>query len=316
MPTVPIGPLGVRALAAQHGDAPMQFFCETEGVAYRSELPDRLLDLRHTLDAGIHTYSCSADLALDAVWPGLWEQAYPEDEDLNPWLRFGINNGDGEPGAVWRSFAWAITSGTTRYLVPNYYGDASARALGLDPGAVDLVDWEYDVDVAQPAASFEVADRGFVRARHVVPIRPKPSKWERSTRDKARLFPVEALSDLHRIAPVVSEATSEITIFALAGPDRHDALLRTLRGSTRPTLSAVLGPGDVLVDIAIEHDGFGRSHLSARSAEPLAAINELAAHYGRSFQRYVECIETIETFSEFVEAVEQLTSPPGNTMGT
>ncbi len=69
----------------------------------------RLFDFRHTADAGVHTYSCSASVTLEAVWPGLWEQEYPRDSNLNPYLRFGINNGDGEPQAVWRAFAWAST---------------------------------------------------------------------------------------------------------------------------------------------------------------------------------------------------------------
>ncbi len=270
----------------------------------------RLFNFLHSVDAGIHTYSSSAALALEAVWPGLWEQAYPEAQNLNPYLRFGINNGDGEPLAVWRAFAWAVTNGTARYAIPNYYGDDSARALGFDSGAVDLVDWEYDVDVADADAAFEMADRGFVRARHVVPGRPPPSEWDRSTRSKARLLPLRAMGDLHQLARVTSEATSEITIFGLAGPDRYAALLHILRSPERPSLLDVLKPGDLLVDLAVEHDGFGRSHMSVRSTEPLKEIDNLAAHFSRSFARYVEGIGQVETFKEFAEAVEDLTRPP------
>ncbi len=271
-----------------------------------------LLDLRHTVDAGIHTYSCSAIMALEAVWPGLWEQEYPQDKNLNPYLRFGINNGGGEPQAVWRAFAWAITAGTSRHAIPNYYGDDAARALDLDPRAVDLVDWDYDVDVADPEASFETADRGLVRARHVVPLRPAPSEWERSTSANARLLPLQSLADLHQLARVTSEATSEITIFGLAGPERYDALLSVLQSRERPSLSDVTELSDVIVDIAVEHDGFGRSHLSVRSTKPLLAIHDVAAHFSRSFERYVEGIGKIQTFSDFAEAVGDLTRSPGH----
>ena len=269
-----------------------------------------LFDFRHTADAGVHTYACSASVALEAVWPGLWEQEYPRDSNLNPYLRFGINNGDGEPQAVWRAFAWAITNGTTRFAIPNYYGDDPANALGLDLAAVDLVDWEYDVDVGDPNATFATADRGFVHARHVVPLRPEPTEWERSTRSKARVLPLRSLADLHQLARATSEATSEITIFGLLHSDRYGALLDTLRGSARPRLSDVIEPGDVLVDLAVEHDGFGMSHLSVRSRTPLTAIHDIAAHFDRSFERYVTQVEAVGGFDEFAESIEALTRSP------
>ncbi len=270
----------------------------------------RLFDFRHTADAGVHTYSCSASVTLEAMWPGLWEQEYPGDTDLNPYLRFGINNGDGEPQAVWRAFAWAITNGTSRFAIPNYYGDVSAKALGHDPEAVDLVDWEYDVDVGDPSATFASADRGFVHARHVVPLQPEPTEWESSTRSKARVLPLRSLADLHQLARSTSEATSEITIFGLVQRDRHGALLDTLRGSTRPRLSDVIEPGDVLVDIALDHDGFGMSHLSVRSRTPLTTIHDVAAHFDRALERYVATVKRISGFNEFAESIEDLTRPP------
>jgi hypothetical protein len=265
-----------------------------------------LFNFEHSYRDGFHQYVTAGEVALDAVWPGLWEMQYPSDASLNPFLRFGINNGDGERLAVWRALSWAASAGLERFVIPNYYGDDSATALGIDPRTVDHVDWDYDIDVADPDAAFGDADRGFVKARHVVPLRPEPTSWERSTSGKARVIPLGRLSQLLALGPVVSEATSHITLFGLAAADRLPDLLQVLRGRRKPELADVLDVAKVMVDTAIDHDGFGRSYLVIRSKTELEKLDAIVAGFEQRFEAFSVRSSSINSFEDFGAAVETL----------
>ncbi len=265
-----------------------------------------LFDFEHTQRDDFHQYATSGQVAFDAVWPGLWELEYPDDLKLNPFLRFGINNGDGEPLAVWRALSWAVTADLVCHAVPNYYGDEAALALGIDPNAVDHVDWDYEIDVAAPEATFEEADRGYVRARHVVPLRPEPTEWERTTRSKARLLPLIRLDELLSLGPVVSEATSHITLFGLSAADRLPQLLAALRTRRRPKVAKVLDVADVIVEMAVDHDGFGRSYLVVRSRRELDHFDGLVQGFEKRFEDYRIRCSGLASFEDFATAIGEL----------
>lgn len=270
------------------------------------EVDGTVFNFEHSYRDGIHHYATAGQVALDAIWPGLWEMEYPGDRTLNPYLRFGINNGDGERLAVWRALSWAVTAGLERYAIPNYYGDDAVQTLGFDPSSVDHVDWDYDIDVSAPEATFQEADRGFVRACHVVPLRPDPTDWERATSGKARLVPVGRLEELLALGRVVSEATSHITLFGLESTDRLPDLLEVLRSRRPPTVAKVLGVADVVVDTAIEHDGVGRSYLVVRSKREIHEFENMVHSFEQRFQTYVERSSELESFDEFAAAIGDL----------
>lgn len=265
-----------------------------------------LFDFQHTEQDGFHQYATSGQVALDAIWPGLWEMRYPHDRMLNPYLRFGINNGDGERLAVWRALSWAVMVGLDRYAIPNYYGDDAATALDLDLRTVEHVDWDYDIDVAEPDAAFEQADRGFVKARHVVPLRPKPTEWECATSAKARLIPLIRLDQLLLLGPVVSEATSHITLFGLSAVDRLPPLLTVLRSRLRPKVAKVLDIADVIVETAIDHDGLGKSYLVVRSRAEIGDFEAIVNGFERRFKEYSDRSARMTSFEEFILAIEKL----------
>ncbi|MDF1598063.1 MAG: hypothetical protein P1T08_18480 [Acidimicrobiia bacterium] len=272
---------------------------------------DDFLDFGHEQSGDLHTYHCAVELAGDVLWPGLYE-VYSEDRLQSPYFRFAINNNDGEALAVWRALAWAVTAGRSRFAIPCYYRDDAARLLSIEPADIVMIDWEYDVE-AEPGSLSDV-DRGFVPARSVVPIRPEPTSWERAHRAKAGFFELRNSSDLIALALAVGgDASSEITIFGLAGEDRPTRLVERLRGETRPRLQEILDSGDVIVDLAVDHDGYGRSHMSIRACEPLPEVEILTGHYRQAFHRYREAVSNIDDFEQFAMAIDQLLAPPPTT---
>jgi hypothetical protein len=269
---------------------------------------DGFLDFGHEQSGDLHTYHCAVELAGDVLWPGLFE-VYPEDRLQSPFHRFAINNSDGEALAVWRALAWAVTTGRSRFAIPSYYRDDAARLLSVERADIAMIDWEYEVE-AEPGSLSDV-DRGFVPARSVAPIQPEPTSWEKAHQAKAGLFELRNSSDLIALALAVGcDASSEITIFGLAGENGPTRLVERLRGKTRPHLQEILNTGDVFVDLAVDHDGVGRSHMSIRACEPLPEVEILTAHYRKAFHRYREAVSTIDDFEQFAMAIDQLLAPP------
>ncbi|MCZ7423623.1 hypothetical protein O7605_29365 [Verrucosispora sp. WMMA2121] len=202
--------------------------------------PELFLRFAHGRRDGLHCYVARADEAdmPGPMWPGLWEQDYSDDVDLNPWCRYAINNDDGEALAVWRALAWELTAGRSRSAVPAYYRDEAAQLRGMNREAVQLVRWEYEVDVEQ--ADWLTADIGFVPARACVPLRPMLDPWQREHAGFAGLFNVTSFRHLTDLAlAVAGDATSEITLFALHDPGRANVLAATLNQAHRPDLTKI-----------------------------------------------------------------------------
>nr|WP_230582377.1 hypothetical protein [Salinispora tropica] len=273
--------------------------------------PEPFLRFAHKRRDGLHCYVVRADKAdmPGPLWPGLWEQEYSDDADLNPWRRYVVNNNDGEALAVWRALAWEFTAGLSRFVIPTYYRDEAAQLQGIDRAAVQLVRWEYEVDLEQP--EWLTADIGFVPARACVPLLPDP--WQREHAGFAGLFPVASFRHLTDLAlAVAGDATSEITIFALQDPDRASMLASALNQAHHPELAEILHPGDILVDVAVVHDlGAGpASYLTIKTPEATDEVGHLAAHFSEAFRRYATQASQIRTFDEFHDAIDHLLAPP------
>ncbi len=268
------------------------------------------LDYQHDDSDGVHTYHFSAEFAGDCLWRGLFE-VYSEDRSQSPYFRFAINNNDGEALAVWRALAWTITSGRSRFAIPRYYRDDAAKLLDTKQADVTMVDWEYAVD-AEPGSRREV-DHGFVPARSAIPIRPRPTGWEKAHKAKAGLFELRDTADLVTMSLAVGgDASSEINIFGLAGINESARLIGLLTGSTRPDLGEILGDGGVFVNLSIDHDGYGRSHMMVKARQPLPELQSLTNHYREAFERYRETVDAIDDFDQFAAAVSQLLAPPAD----
>ncbi|MEU5941841.1 hypothetical protein ABZ807_22255 [Micromonospora sp. NPDC047548] len=275
--------------------------------------PERFLRFEHQHRDGLHTYVIRADEAdlPGPAWSGLWEQNYPEDPDINPWQRHGINNNDGEALAVWRALAWALTAGRSRFAIPTYYRDQAAQCLSVDRQTVQLVRWEYEVDVEQPECLS--ADVGFVPARACVSLWPAPDLWERRHAEFAGLFGLDSFRDFTNLdLAVAGDASSELTLFALSDPARAGFLAASLNQADRPYLADILQPGDIFVDLAVMHDlGIGASsYLTVKTSEATEKVGHLADHFSRSFRRYLDRVGQIRTFEEFHAAIDDLLAPP------
>ena len=246
------------------------------------------------------------------LWPGLWELDYPEDKTLSPYLRFGINNGDGEHLAVWRAAAWAMVRNLSVCCIPMYYRDDAASMLSVSPERIRFIDWEYEVDNEKP--TLDTADEGFVPGRSCVPIRPQPTEYERSNAGRAGLFDIYSFDELTLIElAVAGDATSEIALFGLAGERRRSELLDALRGTRRPVLNDVLGPNERFVDLSVVRDRFGglTSYFIVRSFDPNIhdVVRSVAAHFDAAWEQYVAEVSTITTFEDFGAAMGRLLAP-------
>ncbi|MEU7588848.1 hypothetical protein AB0A95_21435 [Micromonospora sp. NPDC049230] len=265
---------------------------------------------------GLHCYVMRADEAdlPGPMWPGLWEQDYSESPDLNPWIRHAINNNDGEALAVWRTLIWELTEGRSRFATPAYYRDEAAQVLRIDREDIPLVRWEYEVDVER--SEWPDADIGFVPARSCVALPPATDSWQRDHAGFAGLFELTSQRDLTDLAlAVAGDATSEITLFALAEAERARLLTRALNQRDRPGLTEILQPGDIFVDLAVVHDlGAGAaSYLTIKAPEAIDDVDHLAEHYSRAFRRYATQVNQIRTFDEFHHAIDDLLAPPRTT---
>jgi hypothetical protein len=290
----------------------------TAGVRHPEEMadPERFLRFERQHRDGLYCYvirAGDADLPGPA-WPGLWEQDYPQDLDLNPWRRHAVNNSDGEALAVWRALAWAVTAGRSRFVIPTYYRDEAAELLNVDRAAVQLVRWEYEVDVER--SEWLTADTGFVPARACVPLRPAPTPWQRDHAGFAGLFEVASFRQLTDLDLAVgSDASSELTLFALSRSDRAGVLAAALDQTDRPYLADILQPGGVFVDLAVVRDrGFGATcYLTVKAPEAIEDADRLADHFSRAFRRYLDRVNQIQTLDEFHTAIEDLLTPPRTT---
>lgn len=273
-----------------------------------------LLNFRAGDTTPIRVWSHAADdeSSPRSTWTGLWEMEYPNDPTLSPFLRFGINNVDGEGFAVWRAAAFALCEGLERIVIPAYYRDEAAAQLGVKRESVELIRWEYEVDNDQPAIAR--ADKGFVAARSCVPMRPAPDAFERSNAALAGAFRISTLEQFDAVDVAVSgDASSEVTILGLDGPDRVAEVLAGLRQRRRPKLHKLLEPGEVFVDVSIVRDRFlgQTSYLIVKAHDDRSEqIRSVAAYYNDAWNSYLQRVDDITTFEEFASAIEQLRAPP------
>ncbi|GIF02156.1 hypothetical protein [Paractinoplanes rishiriensis] len=277
---------------------------------------ESFLRFEHVYREGLHCYVVRAEVAdlLTPIWRGLWKQDYSDDANLNPWYRHAINNNDGEALAVWRALTWALTTGRSRFAIPNYYRDETARLLGIERESVQLVRWEYEVNVEEP--EWLNADIGFVPARTAVSMRPAPDSWQRDHAAFAGLFELTSFRHLTELALAVGgDATSEISVFALRDPGRARLLASALNRAQRPALAETLQPGDIFIDLAVVHDlGAGvASYLSVKTPEAIDEVDHLAEHYSEAFRCYANRAREIHPFDEFHTAIDDLlTQPPAS----
>jgi hypothetical protein len=275
--------------------------------------PERFLRFEHGYRDGLHFYTVAVDESdLPGVWPGLQQRdSYPEDPELNPWHRHGINNWYGESLAVWRALAWALTAGRSRYAIPCYLRDEVAQCLGVDRKAMQLVRWEYEVDIELP--DWGTADYGFVPARTNGFLRPTEDTWDIDHVGFAGLFEVNSfrqLTDIDRV--IAGDTASELTVFALRHPGRGDILATALNQSDRPDLATILEPGEIFVDMAVDRESgaFARSYLTVKAPEVTPQVDQLADHFSQAFRRYLDRVGQIHTLNEFHAAIDDLLAPP------
>jgi hypothetical protein len=275
----------------------------------------RLLDFEHVRTGGLHWHVMHASDSdvIEPLWRGLWELDYGDKPALNPFLRFGINNGDGEWLAVWRALAWSMTEGTTRVGLPSYYRDEAARNLRTDPQEATLVPWQYEMDLQK--SPFTQATKGFVPARAAVPIRPAATEWQHKHERFAGLFELATFEDLTQLELAVGfDATSEISIFGTVAGDAQSVGSR-LKSDNRPVLRKVLLEGDVFADLSLTRDRFPGTHsyLSFASHQDLTnPLRERATHFDAQWSTYSHEYRELTTLEEFAEAAERLLRLPGS----
>ncbi|MCF2531782.1 hypothetical protein [Yinghuangia soli] len=241
------------------------------------------------------------NVAVTRNWAGLYE-AWPDaDTTPSPWP---INNAVPEELAVYAGLAWRLTDGFARYAIPGYYRDEAQRLLQREPV---FVDWEYEVDATGLTA--ETRDKGFVPARAMVRIRPKPTPWEREHAKHAGLFVLDSPRDLlSALRAVHGDASGAVTIFAVApGAERFTRLVEALRGPECPRLADVLGEDGLLVDVTFGEDLGNYHSLTVASATDLGGtLDTLAAEYTRRVEAYEARVDEIADMAGFRRAMAQL----------
>ena len=275
---------------------------------------DGLLDFDASTDSDVvwHVVTASDESAFGPLWPGLWEGPWPEEESgLSPWHRFAINSQDGEALAVWRAFAWAMTSAPLRIALPRYDRDQVAQCLRAVREDVALVRWEYSIDYE--AYPFAAANKGFEPARSSMPIRPEPDAWERGHRDFAGLFEVPDLATLHTIDIGVSfDVASELSLFGVANAP-FAAMQKRLGGLERPHLSEVLGEDDTFAHLTVVRDRIigHHSYLALASRRDRSEeIGNLVRVFSERWEAYRRSVDSIKTHQDFADAMERLLIEP------
>ena len=272
-----------------------------------------LFEFEHIRANGLnwHVMHASEVDIVEPLWPGLWELDYGDDPRLNPFLRFGINNGEGESLALWRALTWAMTAGTNRVGLPAYYRDDAARNLGVDRTRTTLIPWEYEVDLEK--STFAEANIGFIRARSAVYINPPPTEWEHDHQRLAGLFDLAAFDDLTQLELAVGfDATSEISVFGVAGGDSRSLGSRLTTDQT-PMLSEVLGDRDVFADLSVTRDRFPDTHCYfafASHQDLTAPLLEKTNHFEAQWATYRSEYAGFTTLEDFADGVERLLRMP------
>lgn len=236
-----------------------------------------------TVENGLNVYRYlpGVDLAVEVHWAGLYQE-WPEEP--TPWTEYAVNNNNTEEIAVYLGLIWRVTEGLARYGIAAYYRDEAAARLHQEP---TLIDWEYDVDAEELDSGRR--DHGFVPGRACVPFRPAPTDWQSEHAAQAGMFSITEPRDLVRLLQAtLLDASAEVIVFGVEpDPDRLTALARSLCGTTRPSLAAVLRPGDVFIDLTVGADlGYYDSITIASHADLTARLHQLAADYDQRIAGY------------------------------
>ncbi|UAL29580.1 hypothetical protein K8W59_17825 [Nocardioides rotundus] len=272
-----------------------------------------LFEFEHFRADGLnwHVMHASDMDIVEPLWSGLWELGYGDDPRLNPFLRFGINNGEGEWLAVWRALAWVMTAGTNRVGLPAYYRDDAARNLGVDRTKATLIPWEYEVDLEK--STFTEANIRFIRARSAVHINPPPTEWEYDHRRLAGLVDLATFGDLTQLELAGGfDATSEISLFGVAGGDSQ-SLGSRLNTVQTPMLSEVLDDRDVFADLSVTRDRFPDTHsyfAFASHQDLTAPLLEKSNRFEAQWATYRRDYSSFTTLEDFADGVERLLCMP------
>ncbi|MFD6285007.1 hypothetical protein [Streptomyces sp. NPDC060205] len=246
----------------------------------------------------VHRYLPGTQTAVTRHWPGLFQDWQP---GPTPFTEYAVNNNNMEEVAVYTGLVWRLTAGLARYAIPAYYRDEAARALGREPA---LVDWEYDIEAADPHA---VRDNGFVQGRSTaVPGWSDPRK----DAQRAGLFGLSTPRDLIRLLhAVLLDASCEITVFAVApGQARLKDLVAALSGASRPSLPSVIRDEDVFVDLTIGSDIDYYDAITVASHTDLQPrLDALANDFARRIEVYENRVNTLPDVEAFLGALRDLT---------
>lgn len=253
---------------------------------------------------GLNVYRClpGNGVPVDVHWPGLYQE-WPEPP--TPWTEYAVNNNNTEEIAVYLGLIWRVTAGLARYGIATYYRDQAAAILGQEPR---LIDWEYEV--AAEELDPRRRDRGFVPARSCVPIRPAPTGWQREHAAQAGLFSITGPRDLAGLLQAtLPDACAEVIIFGVGpGPGRLTGLARSLSGATRPSLAAVLQPGDIFADLTIGVDlGYYDSITIAAHADLTTRLGHLEDDYDQRIASYEAKAGGLPDIPAFLAAMPGLT---------
>lgn len=250
----------------------------------------------------VYRYLPGLDVPVEVHWAGLYQE-WPEGP--TPWTEYAVNNDNTEEIAVYLGLIWRVTAGRTRYGIATYYRDEAAAILRQEPR---LIDWEYEVDADE--LDHGRRDHGFVPGRSCVPIRPAPTAWQSEHAAQAGMFSIAEPRDLAGLLQATMlDASAEVLIFGVEpGPDRLTALARSLSGATRPSLAAILRPGDVFIDLTVGVDlGYYDSITIASHADLTARLHHLAGDYDQRIAGYEAKADGLPGMPAFLAAMQDLT---------
>jgi hypothetical protein len=250
----------------------------------------------------VYRYLAGDDVPVEAHWAGLYQE-WPEGP--TPWTEYAVNNNNTEEIAVYLGLVWRMTAGLARYGIATYFRDEASVRLHQEPR---LIDWEYEVDAKEPDPGRR--DHGFVPARSCVPIRPAPTLWQSEHAAQAGMFSIAEPRDLvELLRAIVFDASAEVVIFGVEpGPDRLTTLTRSLSGTTRPSLAAVLRPKDVFIDLTVGVDlGYSDSITIASYSDLTVRLRHLADDYDQRIADYEAKIGGLLGIPAFLAAMQDLT---------
>lgn len=249
-----------------------------------------------------------ADL-FQETWPGLHTD-WPEDRAMDTRIgELGYYRCACHVAAVYLGLAWRLSRGLTRFAIPLFRGYDIGRARNVP---FDRVRWEYELLAEEMVGPTK--DNGFVRAQSPYsgswfrnPLRPFHLKPRGP--NQAALLEVRSFADFFGFYDYLfNDASAEMNLFCLAtDPDRRTALVETLQSKQKPTLAAILEPGELLIDITIaEKLGYFDSILIKSASDIGPELDELVAWYSRTISDYEARAAHIRDWDEFFSVLEHL----------